>query len=214
VDLFIKKCHLQLTFMKSIGVVMQLKRLMPWKHEGSERADLEAVPGLEEKNEVVSDLNVPNENPLDRPVGLVGIRSNDSPKGPMASLPVSQFFSQNFINRGRYTGSIQKSQDSLEQGLEAVIAQFQNTISIVMDEVQAKIDTLRKLEIQSDGVSGPYSGQLKVVCERLERDLSTLNEQLELSKERKGWVLAALNEYRIGFDRGLREAIDAELLGL
>lgn len=193
---------------------MQLKKLVPWKHEGTERADFEPDSPFEEKNEVVAVRKMSHENPLDRPVGLVGIRSNDSPKGPMASLPVRQFFSQNFINQGRYTGSIQKSQDSLEQGLEAVIAQFQNTISIVMDEVQAKIDTLRKLETQSEGVSGPYSGQLKVVCERLERDLSTLNEQLELSKERKGWVLAALNEYRIGFDRGLREAIDAELLGL
>ena len=37
---------------------------------------------------------------------------------------------------------------------------------------------------------------------------------MSLSEERKGWVLSALNEYRIGFDRGLREAIDAVILGL
>jgi hypothetical protein len=41
-----------------------------------------------------------------------------------------------------------------------------------------------------------------------------LKEQLKLSIERKGWILAALNEFRIGFDRGLRDAVDAELLGL
>jgi len=176
--------------------------------------EFEAATQKQDNNEVVNITKMPHENPLDQPVGLVGIRSNDSPKGPMASPPVSQFFSQNFINQGRYTGSLQKSQDSLEQGTEAVIAQFQNMISIVMDKVQAKIDDLRKLEIQSEGVSGPYSEQLRAACVRLERDLSTLNEQLELSGKRKGWVLAALNEYRIGFDRGLREAIDAELLGL
>lgn len=193
---------------------MHLKKLVPWKHEAIEQTAFEAAPHKEENNEVVNITKVPHQNPLDQPVGLVGIRGKDSPNGPMASFPVSQFFSQNFINQGRYTGSLQKSKESLEQGLEAVIAQFQNTISIVMDEVQAKIDSLRKLEIQSDGISGPYSQQLKSVCVRLERDLSTLNEQLELSGERKGWVLAALNEYRIGFDRGLREAIDAELLGL
>ncbi len=193
---------------------MQLKKLVPWKHEAIEQTEFEAPSQKEENNEVVNVMRMPHENPLDQPVGLVGIRGKESPKGPMASFPVNQFFSQNFINQGRYTGSLQKSKESLEQGLEAVMAQFQNTISVVMDEVQAKIDSLRKLEIQSDGVSGPYSQQLKSVCVRLERDLSTLNEQLELSGERKGWVLAALNEYRIGFDRGLREAIDAELLGL
>jgi hypothetical protein len=193
---------------------MHLKKLVPWQHEATEHTDLEAASHKEENNEVVNITRMHHENPLDQPVGLVGIRGKDSPKGPMASFAVSQFFSQNFINQGRYTGSLQKSKESLEQGLEAVMAQFQNTISIVMDEVQAKIDSLRKLEIQSEGAPGPYSQQLKAVCVRLERDLSTLNEQLELSGERRGWVLAALNEYRIGFDRGLREAIDAELLGL
>jgi hypothetical protein len=193
---------------------MQLKNLMPWKYEAIQQADFEAAPHKEGSNEVVNVRKMPHENPLDQPVGLIGIRGKDSPKGPMASLPVSQFFSQNFINQGRYTGSLQKSKESLEQGMAAVIAQFQNMICVVMDEVQAKIDSLRKLEIQSDGISGPYSQQLKSVCGRLERDLAALNQQLELSGERKGWVLSALNEYRIGFERGLREAIDAELLGL
>jgi hypothetical protein len=200
--------------MKSIGVIMQLKKLMPWRHEVVEQSVSEASSHLEENKEVDTVVKIPLENPIDQPAGLVGIQSKDTPKGPMSSIPVNQFFSQNFVNQGRYTGSLQKSRESLEQGLEGVIAQFQNTISIVMDEIQAKIDSLRKVEVQSNGVSGTYSGQLKVVCTRLERDLSTLNEQFVLSEQRKGWVLAALNEYRIGFDRGLREAIDAELLGL
>ena len=193
---------------------MQLKKLMPWRHEVVEQSVSEASSTLEENKEVNTVVKIPLENPIDQPAGLVGIRSKDTLKGPMSSIPVNQFFSQNFVNQGRYTGSLQKSRESLEQGLEGVIAQFQNTISIVMDEIQAKIDNLRKVEVQSNGVSGTYSGQLKVVCTRLERDLLTLNEQFVLSEQRKGWVLAALNEYRIGFDRGLREAIDAELLGL
>jgi hypothetical protein len=50
--------------------------------------------------------------------------------------------------------------------------------------------------------------------EKYNRDLLTLKDQWNLAEEQKGWVLSALNEYRIGFDRGLREAIDAEILGL
>jgi hypothetical protein len=98
--------------------------------------------------------------------------------------------------------------------LAGLVAQFQNAIFTVMDETQAKIDSLRKTELQTEGITGNYSGQLKLACTRLERDLLTLSEQIGLSDQRKGWVLAALNEYQIGFDRGLREAIDAELLGL
>ena len=38
-------------------------------------------------------------------------------------------------------------------------------------------------------------------------------ERIELAAQRKGWVLDALNRYRLGFDRGVREALDFELLG-
>ena len=56
--------------------------------------------------------------------------------------------------------------------------------------------------------------QLRLACTRLERDIGTLVAQRELALEGKGWILSALNEYQIGFGKGMRAAIDAELLGL
>jgi hypothetical protein len=44
--------------------------------------------------------------------------------------------------------------------------------------------------------------------------MTTLQTQIDLAEQGKGWVLAALNEYQIGYSKGLREAIDAEVLGL
>ncbi len=40
----------------------------------------------------------------------------------------------------------------------------------------------------------------------------TLREQFESAGQGKGWVLEALNRYQIGFGKGLREAIEFELL--
>ena len=37
-------------------------------------------------------------------------------------------------------------------------------------------------------------------------------EQTALAEQRKGWVLDVLNRYQLGFDRGVREALDFELL--
>jgi hypothetical protein len=36
---------------------------------------------------------------------------------------------------------------------------------------------------------------------------------MALAEQRKGWVLDALNRYRLGFDRGVRDALEYELLG-
>ena len=38
--------------------------------------------------------------------------------------------------------------------------------------------------------------------------MATIQSQSVLAVEGKGWVLRALNEYKIGFGKGLREAVD------
>jgi hypothetical protein len=43
--------------------------------------------------------------------------------------------------------------------------------------------------------------------------MNVLREQIALADSGKGWVLEALNRYQIGFGKGVREAIDFELLG-
>ena len=76
------------------------------------------------------------------------------------------------------------------------------------------IHDLKNIEAQTDGLSSSLKNQLELKRDKFLSELSLLEEQMSLSEERKGWVLSALNEYRIGFDRGLREAIEAEILGL
>jgi hypothetical protein len=56
------------------------------------------------------------------------------------------------------------------------------------------------------------AAQLALACQQTERELVSLQEQLTLAEHRKGWVLDALNRYRHGFDRGVRDALDYELL--
>ena len=53
---------------------------------------------------------------------------------------------------------------------------------------------------------------LRLACEQAQREIAVLKEQHALAEQRKGWVLDALNRYQLGFDRGVREALDFELL--
>jgi hypothetical protein len=61
-------------------------------------------------------------------------------------------------------------------------------------------------------LSPSTSGQLKLACEHTEREIAVLQHQIEKASEGKGWVLEALNRYQIGFHKGMREAVEFELL--
>jgi hypothetical protein len=202
---------------------MQLKNLKFWKQPEVEIAVADSRGTQGEQNSNVIDM--PLETPLDSPAGLSGVlpmsdsmylnlKAKPIPRGPMAAKELTEFFSKNFINCGRYAGATQKTQEAREQGLSAVISQFQNVIELVIDEKRSKLDSLLNQSAQTEGVSDIVSTQLHLAQEKLDRDILVLEEQFKLSIERKGWILAALNEFRIGFDRGLRDAVDAELLGL
>ena len=202
---------------------MQLKNLKFWKQPEVEIAVSDSRGAQGEQNSNVIDM--PLETPLDSPAGLSGVlpmsdsmylnlKTKPIPRGPMAAKELTEFFSKNFINCGRYAGATQKTQEAREQGLSAVISQFQNVIELVIDEKRSKLDSLLNQSAQTEGVSDIVSTQLHLAQEKLDRDILVLEEQFKLSIERKGWILAALNEFRIGFDRGLRDAVDAELLGL
>jgi len=134
--------------------------------------------------------------------------------GLMAAPELQEFFASNFFGLGRHNGSHYKTQDAQTQGKAMLVSQFQNAVAVVISQKQAKVDGLRNVELQTVGVCNTATGQLRLACTRLERDMATLQTQMDLATQGKGWVLAALNEYQIGCIKGLREAIDAEVLGL
>jgi hypothetical protein len=142
------------------------------------------------------------------------VQKVNSPEGLMAAPELKAFFTSNFFGLGRHNGSHYKTQEAQTQGKAALVSQFDNAVAEVINQKQAKVDGLRNMELQTEGVCNTATRQLRLACTRLERDMATLQTQADLAKEGQGWVLAALNEYQIGFIKGLREAIDAEVLGL
>jgi hypothetical protein len=163
--------------------------------------------------------------PVDRPAGLKADHSNtaqtkapahavNEPEGLMAAPAVVAFFGQNFFGFGRYDGARYRSQEAQTQGRAALASAFQNALSGVICQKQLKVDGLRNMELQTEGLCSIATRQLRLACERLEREIADLKMQIDLAAQGQGWVLAALNEYQVGFGKGLREAIDAAVLGL
>ena len=204
---------------------MQLSNLKFWQKDQEETLSSDEQDVAVEPTVDPTVVKLPLETPLDNPTGMSGllptsdsmyinVRTRPVQTGPMTAGPINEFFARNFVTYGRYAGATQRTNEALALGMAAVMSQFQNAISLVINEKRSKLDNLLNVAAQSDGVSDIVSTQLHLAQQKLERDISILWEQMELSEQRRGWILSALNEYRIGFDRGLREAVDAELLGL
>lgn len=202
---------------------MKLSNLKFWQseHSSSDSPQVESALLNAGSSNVV---HLPFGSPLDKPVGLSEsdkaldqestARNDRAPTGPMAATKIKHFFAQDFYGFGRYNGSHFKTQEGCQNGKESLITSFQNALDLVVDEKQAKVDHLKNVELQTVGISETVTAQLNLACKRLERDIETLKTQIDQAAQGKGWILAALNEYQIGFAKGLREAIDAELLGL
>lgn len=194
---------------------MKLRKFKFW----GDQTVSEAVPPAAAQSDTLNNVvQLPVSNALDTPMGLDSseliLPQAKTPIGPMCSEEIKAFFGFDYAAQGRHAGAIYKTSEALEHGKSVLIAHFQNAVSQVIDQKQAKVDGLRSMEIQTSGVSEVVTSQLRLACTRLERDIDNLVYQRDLAPEGKGWILSALNEYQIGFGKGMRAAIDAELLGL
>lgn len=133
-------------------------------------------------------------------------------RGQIGSELVKAFFDQNHFGLGRHNGANYRTLDAMEFGRNGRIAEFKNAIRGTVEQTQAKIDRLTSTQIEAEGVCKSTSARLALAVTQLERDLKVLNEQSDLATEGKGWVLEALNRYQAGFVKGMREAVEAELI--
>jgi hypothetical protein len=155
--------------------------------------------------------------PLDVPAGLSNQPATGSPqavqpRGLMEAPELQAFFADNHFGLGKHNGAQYKNQDALQLGCQNLVSKFQNTLELLIAQKQARADGFHNMALQTEGVCTTTTGQLHLACQRLERDMATLHRQSALSADGKGWALSALNDYQIGFRKGLREAVDMQLM--
>jgi hypothetical protein len=130
----------------------------------------------------------------------------------MEAPELQAFFADNHFGLGKHNGAQYKNQDALQLGCQNLVSKFQNTLELLIAQKQARADGFHNMALQTEGVCTTTTGQLHLACQRLERDMATLHRQSALSADGKGWALSALNDYQIGFRKGLREAVDMQLM--
>jgi len=166
-------------------------------------------------------ISLPSASHLDMPAGLnvdlvsSAASANAMPppaRGLMDAPELKRFFADNHFGLGRHNGSNYKTQESLVLGKQALVSKFQNTLADLVEKRQSKLENLRDKSLQTAGFCEVTTGRLQQAQVRLEREMMMLRDQFDKSSDGKGWVLEALNQYQIGFGKGLREAIEFELM--
>lgn len=192
---------------------MNLKKLFSWNSSPKSSADGETPTGYETSNVIP----IGSGNPLSEPAGLIDLPEEGnifkSQTMGIFELPeIQRFLGLNHFGHGRHCGALYKSLKNLEDGRQEKIAIFQNILTGIYESKRKKI---QKLEIQGVEIKGACDiaeAMLLEVKRCMTSDLDLLRTQIELAKDGQGWVLAALIAYQNGFIKGLREALEFDLI--
>lgn len=116
-------------------------------------------------------VQLPLGSPVDVPAGLASKTTESAQPDThsahtintsaslMAASELQAFFASNFVGLGRHNGSHYKTQDAQTQGKATLVSQFQNAVAAVISQKQAKVDGLRNMELQTEGVCNTATGQ-------------------------------------------------------
>lgn len=201
---------------------MNLKKLLFWQLEANPANFHEIVktppPSIHSDDAVSNVIRLPNSSPLSNPAGLAGVKRQEDdinrlPKdsGLMDLPEIQKFFSQNHFGLGKHNGANFKTQAALDLGKQSIISQFQNVLAELYERKKAKKQKLHIMALQTEGYCEVTSSMIEFAKTNVQRDMEVLEGQISEAVHGKGWILQALNEYQIGFGKGLSEAVEFEL---
>jgi len=125
---------------------------------------------------------------------------------------LSAYFRVRYFEYGYHTGVRCRSSEALELGRQEHVAVFQNIIAQLVQRKKAKIARLQHELLGIETISAVMSAQLKLACAHLDQEIAALAEQHDLSSQGKGWIRQALAPFEAGFAKGMRTAIDFDVL--
>ena len=139
-------------------------------------------------------------------------RSSAGRAGLLDAPQLLAFFAQEHHECGCHDGAIHRTQSALEQGRNGLIARFQKLLELMIERRMAEHFRLHDSLLETEGLDRSVERRLQLACERLEREIGVLRSEILAAADGKGWILEALNQYQMGFLRGVKTAIDFQLL--
>ena len=156
-------------------------------------------------------------NPIDNPAGLISpnefwSRKRPELRGLLDGPEIKGFLEKNHAASGRYQGSVYGTQESLKLGTAKLVSEFQNTLEELKERRKVEHQRLHMKLLETQGVASGTNEMLEFAKATVSQELDLLESQIAAAEAGKGWIEEALNCYKLGFNRGIREAIEFDLI--
>jgi len=129
-------------------------------------------------------------------------------KGLLFCKEITGFLTQNYFSRGRHNGVNFGDEGTLNSGILIITSEFEMILSRMIESRNSKLNDMERMidsvPPQFEHLSKELAGKHSMVM----KEIDTLNDQINLAKEEKGWVSPALNNYKTGFMQGKQLAIN------
>ncbi len=163
--------------------------------------------GLEQDGNDHAHVNALDAEATEQPAAL-GLRF----QGLLNASELDRFFRKHHFARGYDAGFRFGDAEALSQGLGLITSAFQNILVNLRERKRAKFNRLQLSIVSTEPLSATVTAKLRLGARQIEEEMALLDEQILAANDHKGWVLAAINRYRLGFEHGLHTAMDSELL--
>jgi|GEM_PF-1244959 len=129
-----------------------------------------------------------------------------------AKTKITAFLENNFLLLGYREGFEHHNSEIFEMGKKKILADFRLLIDQTIESKQSERLKLESHIIDVAQVCGNTEKKLQNTLRDLDRSISVLEKQKELTVDNEGWVMSAIHDYHQGFVKGTSDFLEGERL--
>jgi len=125
---------------------------------------------------------------------------------------ISAFLCKDYMKMGFHDGYLYPNGELMEANIKKLRSDFRMAVDQVIDEKRSAINELKLHQINTRGISERLEEELSQKAQELGNLIHELDTQKILSVENEGLISGSLNDYRIGFIKGVEQYRQEKLL--
>jgi hypothetical protein len=118
---------------------------------------------------------------------------------------ISVFLDKDYIKLGYHDGYLYPNGELMDGNLKKIRSDFRMAIDRVIDDKRSVINNLKLHQIGTRGISERLDEELTQKLEELYNLINELDTQKILSIENEGLISSCINDYKIGFIKGIEQ---------
>jgi hypothetical protein len=125
---------------------------------------------------------------------------------------ICTFLNKDYMTKGYHDGYLYPNAELMDANIKKLRSDFRMAVDHVIDDKRTAINELKLHQINTKGISERLEEELNQKVQELGNLIHELDTQKILSIENEGLISGAINDYRIGFIKGIEQYRQEKLL--